>query len=224
MTIKFNTSETDLFGYAVQTYPRGNVGSSPLIFQTTSAGVYSETWIVSIATFNTSVSRGEYLVLNINLYKSKTDFNSVAESGFFNVTVPNTKASATISTSAAASSPTKAVPSTIPTTETASSPTSTTSPSSSGGLSTGIVAGIAVGSTIGGILVLAGLGFIIWKRFRKGGSNKPTKSRPDNYEGSSSAYSHSSHNPMQHVQTVHELHAPYGQQTIAELPSSPRRK
>ncbi|KAJ3530495.1 hypothetical protein NM208_g9303 [Fusarium decemcellulare] len=81
----------------------------------------------------------------------------------FNVTAQNSGSATASAVSTASLSPTNEPSATgsmsinpVPTEETTSS------------LSSGAIAGIAVGATIGGLLVLAGAGFLVWKRFRKG--------------------------------------------------------
>ncbi|RSL72039.1 hypothetical protein CEP53_001255 [Fusarium sp. AF-6] len=169
MNVEWETDldETNLLLW--QDYPPAG-GGTQFFFQyrenTTST---SYIWKVGFDGFSTDVKKGEDAVFHWTLYAAGGTVDAVANSQAFNVTVPNDEPSTTTGTQTHTSgaSPTKAT--TSATDEPTSEPTET-STSDSSSLSTGAVAGIAVGATIGGIVALGGLGFLLWRRFRKGPS------------------------------------------------------
>ncbi|KAI8667128.1 hypothetical protein LRP88_01119 [Fusarium phalaenopsidis] len=169
MNVEWETDldETNLLLW--QDYPPAG-GGTQFFFQyrenTTST---SYIWKVGFDGFSTDVKRGEDAVFHWTLYAAGGTTDAVANSQAFNVTVPNDESSTTTRTQTHTSgaSPTSAT--TSSTEEPTSEPTETSTNDSSS-LSTGAVAGIAVGATIGGILALGGLGFLLWRRFRKGPS------------------------------------------------------
>lgn len=56
-------------------------------------------------------------------------------------------------------------------------------PSSKSGLSRGEIAGVAVGATIGGLLVLGGIGWLVWRRRTRRKNNAAPAELPGHYEG-----------------------------------------
>ncbi|KAF5025399.1 hypothetical protein F66182_2501 [Fusarium sp. NRRL 66182] len=128
-------------------------------------------WQVNFGGFSTEVADNEDAVFHFALFESGTN-NQVALSGAFNVTVPRDETTtSTQSTTVEPSSATNpASTAAAATTDSAAETTGADAGNNSGGdeLSTGAVAGIAVGATLGGLLVLGGAGFLLWKHFRKG--------------------------------------------------------
>lgn len=144
--------------------------------------------------FSTNVTAGEDVVMYWTIYKFGEN-RIVFSSHYFNVTLDgpetSTLSEATATASLSSVAPEGATPTASATTtadssstDSADSSTETTQAADADeGLSTGAVAGIAVGATIGGMLLLAGLGFLIWKRTRK---EKPSEKPP----GEPSAHQH----------------------------------
>ena len=104
---------------------------------------------------------------------------------YFNITDPKTT-STTSTTSAPTTSATKTASKTFTTrtpSVTAEKAAATSQAEDGGekGLSNGAIAGISVGAGIGGIL-LGGLGFLFWRRFRGGGNPKKPRSPDDDKE------------------------------------------
>lgn len=83
------------------------------------------------------------------------------------MTVPQDEETSAASTVEPSPTPTNSASETTTTAATEST-TEAAASNKDEGLSTGAVAGIAVGATLGGILVLGGLGFLLWKHMRKG--------------------------------------------------------
>ncbi|KAJ4263447.1 hypothetical protein NW762_006266 [Fusarium torreyae] len=88
----------------------------------------------------------------------------LAESQYVNVSAPKAKETKTVTASMA--STTLTTETTISTTEASSSKeaSSISQPSPKSRLSKGGIAGVAVGATIGGLLILGGIGWMIWRR------------------------------------------------------------
>ncbi|KAL6922861.1 hypothetical protein FSST1_000135 [Fusarium sambucinum] len=89
---------------------------------------------------------------------------TLAESQYVNVSAP--KSDETKTTAAAPASPNLNMETATSTTDTSPSieASSTSEPSSKSGFSKGEIAGVAVGATIGGLLILGGIGWIVWRR------------------------------------------------------------
>ncbi|KAM0496309.1 hypothetical protein ACHAP8_007570 [Fusarium lateritium] len=145
--------------YILQNYPLGSDGSQQLLKIEDATNYTSTIWTVDTNGFNTDVAKGEDLVFYLALYQNQVD-NVRAYSHYFNVSLDSSETTtATATASETLSTMTSATESS------ASAETSTTS--SSAGLSTGAIAGIAVGATIGGLALLAGLGFLIFRKRQK---------------------------------------------------------
>ncbi|KAF4450291.1 Crumbs protein like protein 3 [Fusarium austroafricanum] len=153
-----------------QDYPAAGGGTQFFVGLKENTTSTSMIWNVNFGGFSTDIPKGTDAVFHFALYKSGTD-DIHATSAFFNVTVPKDEATS------ATKAPTSALPSpssstgTLSETTTGAAAEKTTGSSSDkdeGGLSTGAVAGVAVGATIGGIALLAGAGFLLWRHFRKG--------------------------------------------------------
>jgi hypothetical protein len=137
----------------------------------------------------------------------------VAVSAAFNVTVPKdetTSASLAPTTASPIPSSTAGLSKTTTTEAATETTTDTSSNKDDGGLSTGAVAGVAVGATIGGIALLAGAGFLLWRHFRKGkgataGGYAPPSEMPVGAQN----------------QPVQEYYKPPTQQAPAEMASQP---
>ncbi|CAM1509572.1 Fc.00g033110.m01.CDS01 [Cosmosporella sp. VM-42] len=135
----------------------------------------SQPWTVSLDGFSTLTRNGEDPVFYLALYQSGSN-NWDATSHYFNISLPVTSTSSASAEATTTSSVTlQASPgptNTVTSSDTSSSATATSDPEDDNtdpGLSTGAVAGIAVGSTLGGVFALAGVGFLLWRHFRKGG-------------------------------------------------------
>ncbi|KAJ4312189.1 hypothetical protein N0V84_010055 [Fusarium piperis] len=172
MNVEWETDleETNLLLW--QDYPRAG-GGTQFVFQyrenTTST---SYIWKIGFDVFSTDVKKGEDAVFHWTLYAAGGTTDAVANSQAFNVTVPNNEPSTTTGTQLQTreASPTSATTSTD---EPTSEPTEI-SMSDGSSLSTGAVAGIAVGATIGGLVAFGSLGFLLWRRLRKGPSTGTT--------------------------------------------------
>ncbi|KAM0430894.1 hypothetical protein ACHAPT_005527 [Fusarium lateritium] len=164
MNVEWETDleETNLLLW--QDYPSAGGGTQfflPLKENTTST---SFIWKVSFDSFSTDFKKGTDAVFHWTLYAAGGTTDAVATSQGFNVTLPDDEPSTTTGTQTKASA---ANPTSSSADEPTSEPTETSTDKSSG-LSTGAVAGIAVGATIGGLLAFGGLGFLLWRRLRKG--------------------------------------------------------
>ncbi|RSL94958.1 hypothetical protein CEP52_012325 [Fusarium oligoseptatum] len=136
---------------------------------------------------------------------------------YFNITDPKTT-----STSSAATTSTTTTASKTFTTRTPSvtaekvAATSQVEEDGEKGLSNGAITGIAVGAGIGGI-VLSGLGFLLWRRFRGGGGPNTPRSPDDDKEVVS--VSSPSVDPYHHPG-----HQSYYQPQTQEEPEQPRER
>ncbi|KAF4972314.1 hypothetical protein FSARC_1093 [Fusarium sarcochroum] len=168
MNVEWNTDldETNLLLW--QDYPAAGGGTQYFLQLRENTTSTSFIWQVSFNGFSTRVEDGEDAVFHFSLFQSGTN-NIVANSQNFNVTIPKDETTTSAASTTVKPSPTP-TRDTSETTTDASAETTTDAASDSDdkSLSTGAVAGIAVGATIGGILVLGGLGFLLWKHFRKG--------------------------------------------------------
>ncbi|KAM5354079.1 hypothetical protein ACJ41O_000729 [Fusarium nematophilum] len=155
--------ETDLDETALllwQDYPLAGGGSQCTI------------WTVSFAGFTTNTTDGQDAVFHFALYAADNTNDAIANSQNFNVSVPDVDPTTTATdvSTTLAPSPT---PTSAEEAETTTAPPAETSDADSGdggdsGLSSGAVAGVAVGATLGGVAILGGLGFLLWRHFRKG--------------------------------------------------------
>ncbi|KAJ4260448.1 hypothetical protein NW762_007188 [Fusarium torreyae] len=151
-----------------QDYPAAGGGTQYFMQFKENTTSTSFIWQVSFNGFSTRVKDDEDAVFHFSLFQSGTN-NVVANSQNFNVTIPKddtTTTSAASTTVEPSPTPTRGASET--TTDASAETTDAGSGSDDSSLSTGAVAGIAVGATLGGILVLGGLGFLLWKHFRKG--------------------------------------------------------
>lgn len=148
-------------------------------------------WTVSTNGFSTDTANNSDAVFYLTLYEFGVN-KIVTSSHYFNVTLDSAAASTEAATQTTMSATAAVASSTIEssgpsaTETTTQSPESTSDESESSGLSTGAVAGVAVGATAGGIAALAGLGFLLWKRSRRG---KDAPSSPQSEQGQTSAQS-----------------------------------
>ncbi|KAF4341285.1 Crumbs like 3 [Fusarium beomiforme] len=170
MNVEWETDleETNLLLW--QDYPPAGGGTQFFLQLKENTTSTSYIWTVNFGGFSTEVGKNDDAVFHFSLFKSGTN-DIYANSAAFNVTVPKGETtSATLASTTAIQSPT-ATGALSETTTTEAATETTTSNSSNkddGGLSTGAVAGVAVGATIGGILLLGGAGFLLWRHFRKG--------------------------------------------------------
>ncbi|KIL95999.1 hypothetical protein FAVG1_00738 [Fusarium avenaceum] len=168
MNVEWTTDleETNLLLW--QDYPAAGGGTQFFLQLRENTTSTSFIWQVSFNGFSTRVNKGEDAVFHFSLFKSGTN-DIFANSAAFNVTVPQDEETSAASTVEPSPTPTNSATET--TTKSSTETESTTEAAASNkdeGLSTGAVAGIAVGATLGGIAVLAGLGFLLWKHMRKG--------------------------------------------------------
>ncbi|KAF4973784.1 hypothetical protein FZEAL_9231 [Fusarium zealandicum] len=94
-------------------------------------------------------------------------------SHYFNITDPDKASSSTVTGAASSTTTGGGASSTAAEGSSTTSSSDTAEKKDDGGLSTGATAGIAVGAAIGGLLICGGLGFLLWKRFRKGDHATP---------------------------------------------------
>jgi hypothetical protein len=168
MNVEWETDldETNLLLW--QDYPAAGGGTQFFMSLKENSTSTSFIWQVSFNGFSTEVEDGEDAVFHFSLFKSGTN-DIYANSQAFNVTVPKDATTTSAASSTVEPSPTPTNDATETTSDAATeSTTEAASDSGDKGLSTGAVAGIAVGATLGGIAVLAGVGFLLWKHFRKG--------------------------------------------------------
>ncbi|KAF5984956.1 Crumbs protein like protein 3 [Fusarium bulbicola] len=201
MNVEWNTDleETNLLLW--QDYPQAGSGTQFFVQLK-----------VNFGGFSTEVGDDRDGVFHYSLFKSGTN-DIVANSAAFNVTVPKdetTSASLASTTALPSPSSTGALSETTTTDAATETTTDTSSNKDDGGLSTGAVAGVAVGATIGGIALLAGAGFLLWRHFRKGkgataGGYAPPSEMPVGAQN----------------QPVHEYYKPPAQQPPAEMAGQP---
>ncbi|KAF5678376.1 Crumbs like 3 [Fusarium heterosporum] len=167
MNVEWNTDldETNLLLW--QDYPDAGGGTQFFLQLRENTTSTSFIWQVSFNGFSTAVNKGEDAVFHFSIFKSGTN-DIYANSATFNVTVPQDEETSAASTVEPSPTPTSAVSETTTAAATESTTEAASDKEEDKGLSTGAVAGIAVGATLGGILVLAGLGFLLWRHFRKG--------------------------------------------------------
>ncbi|KAL5600472.1 hypothetical protein FOVSG1_008284 [Fusarium oxysporum f. sp. vasinfectum] len=97
---------------------------------------------------------------------------TLAKSQYVNVSAPKAEETKTVTT---------LTTETTTDSSTSRDTSSTLEPSSKSGLSRGEIAGVAVGATIGGLLILGGIGWMVWrKRARKENDAAPAE-LPGNY-------------------------------------------
>ncbi|KAF5974916.1 hypothetical protein FCOIX_7955 [Fusarium coicis] len=123
----------------------------------------------------------------------KSSQGRVARSDYFNVSSPQADETTSASISATATGPGLATSasrqhaSTLTAgsetdTEHTSSTSSTSATKSGSGLSQGATAGVTAGAIIGGLLILGGIGLLVWRRLEKGRkSSKGTEEAPDQH-------------------------------------------
>ncbi|KAF4342801.1 hypothetical protein FBEOM_3209 [Fusarium beomiforme] len=106
---------------------------------------------------------------------------TLAESQYVNVSAPKAEETKTVTASAA--STTLTTETTTSTTDASSSKeaSSISEPSSSSGLSRAEIAGVAVGATIGGLLILGGIGWVVWRRRARRKNDAALAELPGNY-------------------------------------------
>jgi hypothetical protein len=106
---------------------------------------------------------------------------TLATSQYVNVSAPKAVETKTVTVSMA--SPTLTMETTKSTTGASSSKeaSSISEPSSKSGLSRGEIAGVAVGATIGGLLILGGIGWMVWRRRAKRKNDAVLAELPGNY-------------------------------------------
>lgn len=154
-------------------------------------------WTISFDDFDDNTS-GQDALFWFELYEvgASLDDDALAISRTFNVSQTSSS-----TTTSAVSDPT-------------SSETESDS-SSDSSLSAGAGAGIAVGATLGALLLFGGLGFIAWKRFRKG---KQPEYQPPPENQSPMAYQPSVAYQSPVPQVAYQQQQPYEPKT--ELPTS----
>ncbi|OBT82059.1 hypothetical protein VE02_09372 [Pseudogymnoascus sp. 03VT05] len=137
-------------------------------------------WEVSFYNFATGDGNGNDAVFYLTLFGAGHDDKIITTCHYFNITVPkvsSTTSALTVnptstssspsSTSSSPSSSSAAAAAAAATEAAATPPTLEPEPNPYPGPSTGAVAGIAVGATLAGLLVLGGLGFLVWRHFSK---------------------------------------------------------
>ncbi|KAF4502935.1 Crumbs like 3 [Fusarium agapanthi] len=212
MNVEWNTDleETNLLLW--QDYPSAGGGTQFFVQLKENTTSTSFIWTVNFGGFSTEVGDDRDAVFHYSLFKSGTN-DIVANSAAFNVTVPKdetTSASLASTTALPSPSSTGALSETTTTDAATETTTDTSSNKDDGGLSTGAVAGVAVGATIGGIALLAGAGFLLWRHFRKGkgataGGYAPPSEMPVGAQN----------------QPGHEYYKPPTQQAPAEMAGQP---
>ncbi|OAQ88850.1 transmembrane alpha-helix domain-containing protein [Purpureocillium lilacinum] len=125
-----------------------------LIYENMTSGTTSRTWNVSLFGDEALVPAGSDAICYFALIFAGTNIGMFS-STYFNVTLPNK----------AGASPTASSPTLAPTDTAAPSATGdASSGDSSSSLSHGAAAGIGVGVALGCLLILGGLGFVLWRR------------------------------------------------------------
>ncbi|EKJ79459.1 hypothetical protein FPSE_00390 [Fusarium pseudograminearum CS3096] len=209
MNVEWQTDldETNLLLW--QDYPSAGGGTQFFMSLKENSTSTSFIWQVGFNGFSTEVKDGEDAVFHFSLFKSGTN-DIYANSQAFNVTVPK-DATTSAASSTVEPSPTPTRDATETTTDAAAeSTTESSSGSEDKGLSTGAVAGIAVGATLGGIAVIAGVGFLLWKHLRKGSG-----AGAGGYAPPSDMSTGPQHQPAQ------EYYKPPDQQAPAEMAGQP---
>ncbi|KAF5618673.1 hypothetical protein F52700_12193 [Fusarium sp. NRRL 52700] len=162
--------ETDIDQIAIEIYQLPLNGVSAYTSLVRNGSVNPSYWVAEYD-FLGLAKGNEDSVYWFTLFKSSK--GRVARSDYFNVSSPDETTSggmsatatgpglATLTSSQHASS-----------SETDTEPTSTSSSTKSGsGLSQGATAGVTAGAIIGGLLILGGIGFFVWRRLGKGRKN-----------------------------------------------------
>ncbi|KAH7193325.1 uncharacterized protein B0J16DRAFT_75917 [Fusarium flagelliforme] len=193
-----------------QDYPSAGGGTQFFIGLKENTTSTSFIWQVSFNGFSTEVKDGEDAVFHFSLFKSGTN-DIVANSQTFNVTVPKDVTTTSAATTVAPS-PTPTNDATETTTDASAETTTDAASSEDKGISTGAVAGIAVGATLGGIAVLGGIGFLLWRHFRKGAGSTVAAG---GYAPPSEMPTGPQHQPVQ------EYYKPPDQQAPAEMAGQP---
>ncbi|RSL46930.1 hypothetical protein CEP53_010133 [Fusarium sp. AF-6] len=136
---------------------------------------------------------------------------------YFNITDPKTTSTSSAATTGTTTTASKTFTTRTPSvTAEKAAATSQVEEDGEKGLSNGAIAGIAVGAGIGGIL-LSGLGFLLWRRFRGGGGPNTPRSPDDDKEVVS--VSSPSVDPYHHPG-----HQSYYQPQTQEEPQQPRER
>ncbi|KAF4959538.1 hypothetical protein FGADI_1605 [Fusarium gaditjirri] len=104
----------------------------------------------------------------------------LAESQYVNVSAPTAKETTTVTASTASTAVTSLTTETTTDSSASRDSSSTREPSSKSGLSRGEIAGVAVGATIGGLLILGGIGWILWRRRARSKSDAALAELPGN--------------------------------------------
>lgn len=126
----------------------------------------SANWTVSLDGLVSDIPNGEDAVLFFVVVETGSSVWD-SDSHYINVTIPATTTTTSTASSTASRTSTPSLPAASQTQKSTSKPTPATTsapPAVSHGLSKGATAGIAIVATIGGILVIAGLAFIAWRR------------------------------------------------------------
>lgn len=106
---------------------------------------------------------------------------TLAESQYVNVSAPKAEETKTVTASMASTTLTTETTTSTMDASPSKESSSTSEPSSKSGLSRGEVAGAAVGATIGGLLILGGIGWMVWRRRVRRKNDAPPAELPDNY-------------------------------------------
>lgn len=112
------------------------------------------------------MAKGEDAILYFAVMPAKSP-NKDAMSHYFNVTIADAPTTTSASDTASVSTISMATTSMTVVPSNTTTPPPENSGGSSPGLSNGAVAGIAVGCTIGGLLLLGGIGLLLWKKMKK---------------------------------------------------------
>ncbi|KAF4983539.1 hypothetical protein FZEAL_1074 [Fusarium zealandicum] len=172
MVIKWETDQDEITLYLTQKLSSG-ILEWYLMIEDTTQNQYGWPTVYDPAS---NATDNEDVICGFALYEP-VDGDLLAQSRFFNISAPESDSTTTSSvstigsTSATApiSSSTTVTTSSMDTeiAPTESSTSQDTSSDSGPGLSGGATAGIGAGATLGGLLVLGGVGFLLWKRHRR---------------------------------------------------------
>ncbi|KPA37185.1 hypothetical protein FLAG1_10016 [Fusarium langsethiae] len=109
-------------------------------------------------------------------------YNAIlAESQYVNVSAPEAGETKTVTVSTAPTTLTTETNTSTTNTSSSEESSSTSKPSSKSELSRGGIAGVSVGATIGGLLILGGIGWMIWRRRARKKNDATPAEFPGNY-------------------------------------------
>ncbi|KAF7563902.1 hypothetical protein G7046_g219 [Stylonectria norvegica] len=180
---QWDTDEEGLDLLLWQDFPTASDNSSYYVQLLNDSTSTTLNWNASYDGFSTDFSATQFGVFYLSLSQPGSDGTPITLSHYFNISAPDSSDEDVTSTTAslsAAPAPTNTVSITITLYASSTATGSSRSDTTDGdpGLSTGATAGIAVGATIGGIILLAGLGFLAWKRFRKAAEESKEEEQP----------------------------------------------